>query len=96
MLGPGRRLRAVLAELVATSCFDRDGQSRRYTRIYSPKLNARLPDNMRLVNQIAWSERRTSRGGKDSIDHLPNGHNDLANAIAGVATHVVNQHNVTA
>jgi hypothetical protein len=28
-------------------------------------------------------ERRTSRGGKDSIDHPPGGHDDLANAAAG-------------
>jgi hypothetical protein len=28
-------------------------------------------------------ERRTSRGGKDSIDHPPGGHDDLANAVAG-------------
>jgi hypothetical protein len=29
-------------------------------------------------------ERRTSRSGKDSIDHAPGGHDDLANAVAGV------------
>ena len=26
-----------------------------------------------------------SRSGKDSIDHAPNGHDDLANAVAGAA-----------
>lgn len=54
-----------------------------------PKLNSktiRLVDNPRLVNQIAALERRTSRGGKDSIDHPPQGHDDLANAVAGVAS----------
>src|SRR5262245_64495887 len=33
-------------------------------------------------------ERRTSRGGRDSIDHAPGGHDDLANAAAG-AIHLV-------
>jgi hypothetical protein len=28
-------------------------------------------------------ERRTSRGGRDSIDHAPGGHDDVANAVAG-------------
>jgi hypothetical protein len=28
---------------------------------------------------------RTGRSGKDSIDHAPNGHDDLANAVAGAA-----------
>ena len=30
-------------------------------------------------------ERRTSRGGRDSIDHGPQGHDDLANVVAGVS-----------
>jgi hypothetical protein len=57
-----------------------------------PKLMSkkiRLLDNPRLVNQIAALERRTSRGGKDSIDHPPSGHDDCANVIAGLAN-VVN------
>jgi hypothetical protein len=29
-------------------------------------------------------ERRTARGGRDSIDHAPNAHDDLANSVAGV------------
>jgi hypothetical protein len=33
-------------------------------------------------------ERRTTRGGKDSIDHPPGGRDDVANAIAG-AVHLV-------
>jgi len=31
----------------------------------------------------ARPERRTTRGGRDSIDHLPGAHDDLANAVAG-------------
>jgi hypothetical protein len=45
----------------------------------------RLLDCPRAVNQIASLERRTARGGKDSIDHPPRGHDDIANAIAGLA-----------
>ncbi len=52
-----------------------------------PMLNsetADLLDSDRLVNQIVGLERRVSRGGKESIDHAPGGHDDLANAVAGV------------
>jgi hypothetical protein len=44
-----------------------------------------LPRHDRLISQIAGLERRVIRGGKDSIDHAPHGHDDLANAVAGVA-----------
>jgi hypothetical protein len=44
-----------------------------------------LPRNDRLVAQIVGLERRVSRAGKDSIDHGPHGHDDLANCLAGVA-----------
>ena len=53
-----------------------------------PLLNSkgiRLLDQARAVNQICALERRTSRGGRDSIDHPPGAHDDLANAIAGAA-----------
>jgi hypothetical protein len=43
-----------------------------------------LPDDVRLVAQIVGLERRTARGGRDSIDHAPGGHDDLCNAVAGV------------
>ena len=42
-----------------------------------------LLDHRRLALQLAGLERRTSRGGKDSIDHAPRAHDDLANAAAG-------------
>lgn len=45
-----------------------------------------LLDNTRLINQLCGLERRTARSGKDSIDHAPNGHDDVANAVAGVLT----------
>ncbi|MCK1553143.1 hypothetical protein IVB11_29915 [Bradyrhizobium sp. 177] len=63
-----------------------------------PKLNSktiRIPDNPRLINQIAALERRTARGGRDSIDHPPGAHDDLANVVAGVASCIVNRHSVT-
>jgi hypothetical protein len=42
-----------------------------------------LVDHARLVSQLVGLERRTSRAGKDSIDHAPAAHDDLANAAAG-------------
>jgi hypothetical protein len=44
-----------------------------------------LPKSDRLVNQLCSLERRTARSGKDSIDHSPGGHDDLANSVAGAA-----------
>jgi len=52
-----------------------------------PILNAcrcRLPDMPRLTAQLCGLERRTARGGRDSIDHSPGAHDDLANVVAGV------------
>jgi hypothetical protein len=48
-----------------------------------------LPKSDRLVNQLCGLERRTSRAGKDSIDHGPGSHDDLANAAAGAADLIV-------
>jgi hypothetical protein len=51
-----------------------------------PLLNSRkvdLLDHSRLVNQLCSLERRTARGGRDSIDHPPGAHDDLINAAAG-------------
>ena len=42
-----------------------------------------LLDHPRLVAQLGSLERRTARSGRDSIDHGPGGHDDLANAAAG-------------
>ena len=44
-----------------------------------------LLDDDRMVNQICSLERRTARGGKDSVDHPPHAHDDLANAALGAA-----------
>lgn len=53
-----------------------------------PLVNSRkiaLPDSDRMVRQFIGLERRTQWGGKDSVDHQPNGHDDVANAVAGCA-----------
>jgi hypothetical protein len=44
-----------------------------------------LLDHPRLLTQLVGLERRTARGGRDSIDHAPGAHDDLANAVAGLA-----------
>ena len=43
-----------------------------------------LPPNNQLKSEFLGLERRTARGGRDSIDHGPGGHDDVANAVAGV------------
>ena len=51
-----------------------------------PALNSghvELLDHTRLRAQLAGLERRTARGGRDSIDHAPGSHDDLINAAAG-------------
>jgi hypothetical protein len=57
---------------------------------FLPLLNSgkvELLDDSVLVSQLANLERRTARGGRDSIDH-PSGnyHDDVANSVAGVAS----------
>jgi hypothetical protein len=52
-----------------------------------PVINSRraaLLDDNRIASQLTALERRTSRGGRDSFDHPPGAHDDLANAVAGV------------
>lgn len=44
----------------------------------------KLLDIPRLVLQACGLERRTSRVGRDTIDHAPGGHDDVVNAVAGV------------
>jgi hypothetical protein len=44
---------------------------------------AELLDLPRLTAQLCNLERRTARGGRDSIDHPPGAHDDIANAVAG-------------
>jgi hypothetical protein len=56
-----------------------------YTELL-PIINAgrcELLDSPRLKQQLVGLERRVARSGKDSVDHGPGGHDDLANAVAG-------------
>jgi hypothetical protein len=51
-----------------------------------PAVNSNMVDLIevpRLENQLIALERRTSRGGRDMVDHPPGGHDDIANAVAG-------------
>lgn len=52
-----------------------------------PLINSRrveLLDHRKMLAQFASLERRTTRAGKDSIDHAPAAHDDIANSVAGV------------
>ncbi|WP_244613159.1 hypothetical protein [Methylosinus sp. Ce-a6] len=42
-----------------------------------------LLDHPKLAAQLTSLERRTARGGRDSIDHPPGSHDDVANAVCG-------------
>ena len=48
-------------------------------------LSAREGSALRSDYRHMLVVRRTARGGRDSIDHAPGGHDDLANAVAGVS-----------
>lgn len=43
-----------------------------------------LPPDEKLITQFAGLERKTSRAGRDSVNHAPGAHDDRANAAAGV------------
>jgi hypothetical protein len=51
-----------------------------------------LLDNARLISQLVGLERRTSRSGRDSIDHSPGAKDDVANAVAGLCAGVINKY----
>jgi hypothetical protein len=53
-----------------------------------PLLNSKrivIPRTDRLIAQIVGLERRVGSSGHGTITHAPGGHDDLANAVAGVA-----------
>lgn len=43
-----------------------------------------LPPDARLAIQFSGLERKTSRNGRDSINHAPGAHDDRCNAVAGL------------
>lgn len=47
-----------------------------------------LLDDKALFAELRGLERRTGRGRRDSVDHGPGGHDDLANATAGVLVQI--------
>ena len=54
---------------------------------FLPMLNSGrvdLLDLPRMISQFLGLERRTSRAGRDTVDHSPGAHDDVANAVAGV------------
>lgn len=55
----------------------------------------RIPNERTLVSELRQLERRTHRGGRDSIDHPPAGHDDFANSCCGAAW-LASQHNALA
>lgn len=60
-----------------------------------PLINSKridLLDDTKLINQLCALERRTARSGRDSIDHPTGTHDDVANAVAGVATAAINKY----
>jgi hypothetical protein len=62
-----------------------------------PVLNSHrveLLDVPRLASQLCALERRTARGGRDTIDHPPGMHDDVANAVAGVVGRVLGEQSV--
>lgn len=63
-------------------------------RDFLPFLNSgriRLLDLSRLVGQLCRLERRTARGGRDTIDHPQNEHDDAINAAAGALLRCVGE-----
>lgn len=57
-----------------------------------PLLNtqrAQLLDIRRLKDQLVGLERKAARSGKESIDHAPGGHDDVANVAAGALVDAV-------
>jgi hypothetical protein len=60
-------------------------RSELYLACLAPLNSGRLDllDHPRMIAQFVGLERRTSRAGKDSVDHPPGGHDDIANAVAG-------------
>jgi hypothetical protein len=59
-----------------------------YYQGFLPVINSKrvdLLDHTKLITQFCNLERRTGRSGKDSIDHSPGSHDDIANSVAALA-----------
>jgi hypothetical protein len=65
---------------------------------FLPQINSQcveLLDDKRLVSQLCGLERRTSRSGRDAVDHSPGSHDDLANSCAGVAVSLTQRREIS-
>lgn len=47
-----------------------------------------LPPDTKMLNQFTNLERRTSRNGRETVDHPPGSHDDRCNAVAGLVSHL--------
>ena len=57
-----------------------------------PLLNSNqieILEGQRLINQFANLERSVARGGKSTVDHPRNAHDDIANAVAGALVNTI-------
>jgi hypothetical protein len=54
-----------------------------------------LLEDRRMYYQFLNLERRTVRGGRETIDHQPGGHDDIANVTAGVMCDLIGKHDPT-
>jgi len=81
------------------TAFDRHGITYRHSELNRSQLylttlplinskTVRLLDHPRAVSQFCGLERRTTRGGRDTVDHRPNASDDLCNAIEGLCATV--------
>jgi hypothetical protein len=50
-----------------------------------------LLDQEDVLRQFRGLDRRRGRAGRDTVDHRPGSHDDLANAVAGVTVSIVRQ-----
>lgn len=82
----GRWVRDEFAKHNVTYVVSEQDRSALYIEFLSALNSGRveLPPCQTALRQFAALERRTSRAGRDSIDHPPGGHDDRANSIAGV------------
>ena len=54
-----------------------------------------LPENERMLHELRALERRRGSSGRDRVDHPPGGHDDVANAVAGVVDLILGRRGTT-
>jgi hypothetical protein len=53
-----------------------------------------VPDIPELLGELRGLERRRGPSGRDRVDHRPGGHDDLANAVAGLLSMLIGKRRV--